>query len=339
MTVRLIPLAALLAAAGIVLAQPGAAKKDAPPAKKEAVKEPAKPTPGSLEDTLEKALRNSADIKAGEAKVRDAEAELNRVRQQVLTKATALHVDLNQAKRMLAVAEQTMAAQKASFERGTSPMSGMLDAQAMVEKHRGEVEKLETELKSLRGEFAVKGVTSAAFSPAGDSLWVSGFDGSIRIWDAATGAAWLRDSAAGATDPWLPVQLTGAKSTPATVQTTMRERVKKVLDQEVEMNARESPINDALRAVLQASGSNIPVRDTLPKTQGFEPVTLQGKLPVGAWVQAIEDSDPTIQVVVRDYGLLLTTRGGVPEGALRVQDLWHGNYAEIKPKKADEKKP
>ena len=36
-----------------------------------------------------------------------------------------------------------------------------------MEKHRGEVEKLETELKSLRGEFALKGVLSVAFGPDG----------------------------------------------------------------------------------------------------------------------------------------------------------------------------
>src|SRR5262245_14715641 len=110
MTVRYFgSVSAVLVAAGMVLAQGQPAKE---PSKKDvaAKKEPAKPAPGSLEDTLEKSLRNSADIKAAEAKVREAEAELNRVRQQVLTKATALYSDLNLARRMLAVAEQTLAA-------------------------------------------------------------------------------------------------------------------------------------------------------------------------------------------------------------------------------------
>jgi hypothetical protein len=339
MTARLVPLAAVFVAAGIVLAQPPRVteQKEASAAKKERIKEPVKPAPGSLEDTLEKALRNSADIKAAEAKVRDAEAELNRVRQQVLTKATAMHVDLNLAKRMLAVAEQTLVTQKGMADRGLAPVDGMLAAQAMVEKHRGEVEKLETELKSLRGEFALKGVTSAAISPAGDALYVSSADGTIRLWDTGSGSGWIRDIPLNQ-NAWLPVPQTGSKAaTP--VQTSMLDRVKKVLDQEVEMNSRESPLNDALHAVLQTSGSNIPVRDTLPTTQGFGTVTLKGKLPVGAWVQAIEDSDPSVRIVVRDYGLLMTTRDRVPEGALRVQDLWHGNNAEIKPKKVEEKKP
>ena len=68
----------IVLSAGLALAQPGPKKDPAP-------KEPAKPAPGSLEDTLDKSLRNSADIKVAEA-MRDAEAELNRVRQQVLMK-------------------------------------------------------------------------------------------------------------------------------------------------------------------------------------------------------------------------------------------------------------
>src|SRR5215213_3984954 len=103
MTVRRLGgLAAALLIAGLVFGQ-GPAKKDA-----KDPKEPPRPAPGSLEDTLEKALRNSADIKAAEAKVRNAEAELNRVRHQVLTRATALYSDLNLAKRMLAVAEASL---------------------------------------------------------------------------------------------------------------------------------------------------------------------------------------------------------------------------------------
>jgi hypothetical protein len=304
---RLIPLAAVLAAAGLVLAQPPA-KKDAP-----AAKEPAKPTPGSLEDTLDKALRNSADIKAAEAKVRNAEAELNRVRQQVLTKATALHADLNLAKRMLAVAEQSLAINERANKSGTTPLESLLAAQAMVEKHRGEVEKLETELKSLRGEFAVK-LSSAAFSPDGGQMWAAMSDGSIRIWDAATGQA---------------VREASAASPPASVKAPMMDRVKKLLGQEVEFAVDNVQVVDALKGLLDKAKSDIPLRVLLPEGFGAS-VALKGKLSVGAWIEAIQDSDPEIRLLVRDYGLLLTTKGGVPDGALPVQDLWKGNYVELK---------
>jgi hypothetical protein len=313
MTVRLIPLAAVLAAAGLLSAQPATksepAKKDGP-----AAKEPAKPAPGSLEDTLDKALRNSADIKAAEAKVRDAEAELNRVRQQVLTKATALHADLNLAKRMLGVAEQSLAIQEKARQQGATGLEAILAAQTMVEKHRGEVEKLETELKSLRGEFAIKGVTSATFSPDGRALYISSSDGSVRFWDVANGTG-------------LTPQV--APQAPASVKAPMLDRVKKLLDQEVEFAVDNVPVADALKDLLERAGSDIPLR-ILPASDQAVPIVLKGKLTIGAWMEAIEDSDPNIRLVVRDYGLLLTTKAGVPDGALRVQELWKENYTELK---------
>ena len=41
--------------------------------------------------------------------------------------------------------------------------------------------------------------------------------------------------------------------------------------------------------------------------------------------------------MVRNYGLLLTTRAGVPDGALHVQDLWKGNYVELRKAEAPKK--
>jgi hypothetical protein len=306
---RFTPLAALLVAAGLAVAQPPA-KKDTP-----ASKEPPKPAAGSLEDTLDKALRNSADIKAAEAKVRDAEAELNRVRHQVLTKATALHVDLNLAKRMLAVAEQSLAIQDKARQTGAVALEGLLTAQAMVEKHRGEVEKLETELKSLRGEFAVRAATSAAF--VNDVLWTAMSDGTVRIWDSASGRALTAGPAA------------KAPPAPAAVKAPMMDRIKKLLDQEVTYEVDNANVVEALKGLLAEAKADIPLRVLLSAELGGL-VTLKGKLTIGAWIEAIEDTEPAIRLVVRDYGLLLTTNDRRPEGALRVQDLWRGNYAELK---------
>src|SRR5262245_44645507 len=208
MTVRYFgSVSAVLVVAGMVLAQGNPlnepSKKNVP-----SKKEPAKPAPGSLEDTLEKSLRNSADIKAAEAKVREAEAELNRVRQQVLTRVTALHADLNLAKRMLAVAERTMSLHEQARDRGQGSLESVLTAQAMVEKHRGEVEKLETELKSLRGEFALRfKLASIAFDPTGRVLAAEGPDGQVRIWDVTDGTAWTADEL-----PYLRFTKTGRKA-------------------------------------------------------------------------------------------------------------------------------
>lgn len=292
---RIIPLAAVVVTAGLVFGQQ-------PPPKKEA----AKPAPGSLEYTLEKALRNSADIRAAEAKVRESEAELNRVRQKVLTRATALHTDLNLAKRMLGHAEQSFALTKNGMERGKVSQGDVLAAQALVEKQRGEVEKLESELKSLRGEFPARLVTT------------------VGVWNVVD----LPD-----------VRVAGGQSAPTpAVRTPMMERVRKLLDQEVTMKIGSDMVPDLVKGLVATAKADIPVRVTVSGSEPVE-IKLEGKLPVGAWLQALADSDPTITVLVRDYGLLVTTGDRIPEGALRVEDLWTGAPAAIKPKTPEEKKP
>ena len=110
----------------------------------------------------------------------------------------------------------------------------------------------------------------------------------------------------------------------------MMDRIKKLLDQEVEFDAQDMLIPDALGNLLELAKADIPLRDMLRVKEGDGKVTVRGKLTVGAGIQAIEDSDPSVRIVVRDYGLLLTTRDKVPEGALRVQDLWKGNYVQLK---------
>lgn len=314
MTVR--SLAILLIGAGLAFGQ------GAPP-KKDTSKEPAKPAPGSLEDTLEKALRNSADIKAAEAKVREAEAQLNQVRQQILVKATALDTDLNQAKRMLAVAEETFAGLENGVRKGIVDQQSFLASRTAFEKQRGEVEKLETELKSLRGEFAVKGV---AFSHDGRFLYAANLEGAARVWDAATGQLLA--------DPRTTNSLLlGSLQKGSAVPTTMAERVRKLLNQEIEFEAKNIGIADAFKWLLDQSKTDIPFRD-LVKNGDEGMITLKGKMPLGAWFQAIEDSDADVSIVVRDYGLLMTKKSRVPPNAVSASELW-----KAKEPKKDEAKP
>jgi hypothetical protein len=318
-------LAVLLVAAGLSFGQA--------PAKKETPKEPAKPAPGSLEDTLEKALRNSADIKAAEAKVRDAEAQLNQVRQQILVKATGLHTDLNLAKRMLAVAEEMFARLEDGGRKGLTDQQSILAARTAVEKQRGEVEKLETELKSLRGEFALKGLTSVAFGPDGRLLYTRSYEEAARVWDVATGQL-LADPRTTNSVLLGSLQKSGGA---AAVPTPMAERVRKVLNQEIEFDAKNISIADAFKWLLDQAKTDIPYRD-LVKTGDEGTITLKGKMPLGAWFQALEDSDPHVCIVVRDYGLLMTKRDRVPTNAVSASELWKAKEPKKDEAKAPDKK-
>jgi hypothetical protein len=310
-------LAILLLAAGLATGQGAPPKKDAP-------KEPAKPAPGSLEDTLEKALRNSADIKAAEAKVRDAEAQLSQVRQQVLLRATSLHTDLNQAKRMVTVLDAALREQMRLYETKLVSREAIVAAEVAIEKQKGEVEKLEAELKSLRGEFAVKAVTSAAFSPDGRLLYSLSLDEAARVWDAKTGQL-LADPRT--TSSFLAGSFFRGNPA-AAVQPTMAERIRALLGQEVELTGNPA-LGQAVGAVLTAAKSEVPVRTILNQVQSEMRADLpKGKLPVGAWIQAIEDTDAKVVVVVRDYGLLVTMKDRVPDGAVRVAEFWKAKPKE-----------
>ncbi len=285
------------------------------PPKKAAPKEPAKPTPGSLEDTLDKALRNSADIKAAEAKVRESEALLNVVRQQVLSKATSLHNDLNQAKRMLPVLEAALKEQTRLIDAKLVSKESMLAAQVAIEKQRGEIEKLETELKALRGEFAVK---SPTISPDGRVLYTTTMEGVLRAWDRDTGKA-ISDVN---TYRGL-LSLAGRNRDLATaVQPSMAERVRKLLNQEIEFRLDSSPEAAVEEVLRDGAKSDVPIRSLLQRDAPSLKVVLAGKMPVGAFIQAIEDTDPNLRVVIRDYGLLLTSKDRVPDGAIRAVDFW-----------------
>jgi Outer membrane efflux protein len=318
---RLIPLTALVLSAGLAFGQ-GAPKKDAGP------KEPPKPAPGSLEDTLEKALRNSADIKAAEAKVRDAEAELNRVRQQVLTRAMALHADLNLAKRMLAVAQESLAEQERPYKAGQSA-EGILAARAVVEKRRGEVEKLEAELKSLRGEFALKGPLGLAFDPDGRHLAALMPDGSVRFLDSVSGRL-LGESAT----PPAPKAVASAEPG------SMAERVRTFLETEVSFqelvetvkSKGDFDLSSLIQALLKATKTDIPIhriQHVGDQRWNVDP-EVKGRMPVGAVLQAFEDQAPEVRIVVREYGLLVTTADRVPEGAIPAVDFWRAGERVLK---------
>jgi hypothetical protein len=305
-TCRALGLLAL--SAGLALAQP--AKKDPAP------KEPPKPAAGSLEDTLDKALRNSADIKVAEAKVRDAEAELNRVRQQVLMKGTTLHNDLRLAKRILDAVEVAYARQDAANKSGRGPAEGLDAARLALEKQKGEVEKLEAELKALRGEFAIhSSIKSVAFSPDGQLLSVL-TDANFRVWDVASGKS---------------VGPPGLRAT-ETVQSSMAERVLKWMDQEVELKADEEyliRLEDLIAHLGKQTKEMVPVRMSKAAADfAYKNAFRGGKVQVGALIQsvhdsAIEDGDGLdVAIVVRDYGLLVTTKDRIPEGAVRALDLW-----------------
>src|SRR5205807_1593697 len=82
---------------GLVAAQPPANPTSQQPASKPAQK-PAASSPESLEALMAAALKSNADIQVAEAKLREAEANLNKARVTVMQQVAAAHSALQSAR-------------------------------------------------------------------------------------------------------------------------------------------------------------------------------------------------------------------------------------------------
>ncbi len=69
---------------------------------------PAKQAEPTLEEMLNKALKDNPDIRVAEAKVREADAELNRTRLQVTQKVLVFHHSRESQKAIIKVAEEDL---------------------------------------------------------------------------------------------------------------------------------------------------------------------------------------------------------------------------------------
>lgn len=279
---------------------------------------PKKPAPGSLEEAIEKALKNNADIRAAEAKVREAEAELNRVRHQVVAKVAILKNDIASSKKMLEFAEKQVSLITEAFRAARGSQQELQTALAALEKQKADVARLETELQGLTGEW--KNVISAAFSRDGKLIATEYFDKTIRLWDASTGRAIISGF------PY-PLDATTGKvvwsvDASTSVQTPMAERIRSALNKPVKMEQpkEELPLVETLEYLAKKAGIDVPIR-YVGKIDASVSL-MKGELPLGAWLQALEDSAPNVRMVVREYGILVTPKDRVPDGAMTVQEFW-----------------
>jgi hypothetical protein len=285
--------------------------------------------PGSLEDLLDKALRHNPDIIAAAAKVTESESLLNQVRHQVVAKVVRLRSDLDLAKKMLEYSERTLRRVEQQVKNAVVAREDLEIATADVEKKRTELAKLEGDLQALIGSWKTSANASVAFSPDGRLIYSSSIDGSVRVWNALTGAQASTYSSSTATS---------TSTSSFNVQAPMAERIRTALNKVVNLKedqGRELPLAEMLKYFSEKAAIDVPFR-TIGKFDNASVSLMKAELPVGAWLQVMEDSAPNVRFVVREYGILVTTRAGVPEGALTVQEFWmRGDKA--KPTTADAK--
>ncbi len=333
--VNLAALAAIVLAAGAARAQQAEAKPD--PAAKQAAKpaqektrpnQPAKPADKALADRLAEALANNPDVRVAEAKLQAAEAELRRLRLQVTQKMVALDQDLKGQQAAVAYAQ-------AILERYTRLAQSKAVTQQLVDEARqkllAEKAKLasqEAELSYLLGNQNLKNDPRAAQFflyrdrvRQGQQLWQADRERSVR-----RGLEWLAKT-----------------QTKAQVPNGVRtDKLRKALDATVTIKVEaNTPLGDALEFLTsKAPGLNFRVVSGGEVDLKNQPIELDLKdVPVGAVIQAIQDTLPDLRFAVRDYGVLVTSKEKLPPNALLLYDFWKGEGGKQRAKPNPASKP
>jgi hypothetical protein len=271
-----------------------------------------KPDPGSLEEMLDSALRNNPEIRAAEAKVRDAEVESNRVRNQIIAKVVQLRNDIELSKKMLAHVQEIEKLENHVRDNHGSRenLLAALMATAKVDTQKAEIAKLEADLKAMLGSYGrMKSGADASNSIGSNSTGATG------TWTVSGKTYWV--------DP-LQYDLGRYSATnaanPGTVQPPMAERIKIALEKPIQLGEiKEASLTDVVNVLTKKVDGGITFRAVANNAK----ISLEkGEMPLGAWLQMVEDSIDGLRFVVRDYGILATSAASVPEGALTVQQFW-----------------
>lgn len=125
--------------------------------------------PKSIEGMIAAALRSNPDVLVAEAKVREAEAELNRVRMKVTQDVMALQNRREAATITLRSAEMTVQRKSQMHKSGTIDAGAFEEAQFELLRARHAFATVETESKYLLGEGSAKPARTAESRSIGES--------------------------------------------------------------------------------------------------------------------------------------------------------------------------
>lgn len=299
-----------------------AASKEPEKPKPAAPAKPEKPAPPNLEEMIARAMKDNPDVRVAEAKLREAEAELNRARLQVTKKVLALHQTRKTQQALIESAEVSFKSAEAAlklrttqFRAGRVPEDEFEGTKANLEQAKiklidakAKLADIEAEIPYLMGKQPTDVVaTNLRVSPV--------YSLSLTLDDRK--------------DP---------ENTKQPLSASMAEKIRKALNTSVQLKVENTPLPDVLEYLGEKTGVSFHVRGGWGSLKN-DTMNLQlGEVPLGAALQAIGDSEPSLQFLVRDYGILVVNvdTGTIPPpGAIRVETLWKAEQTKPKP---DQKK-
>lgn len=334
-TVRLGGLALLaLLLGGTVLGQsppgPGDGKKPAEEKK-----------PSQLEELIAQALRDNPDVRVAEAKVREAEAELNRARLLAIQKVVAhqhtidtlmagvktAEANYEAARAALQAAEADLQRAAELFKKGAATQEEVNLARAKVEQARAAVRIAQAALQAAKADLA----KAQAELPY---LLGKGSKEDAHAEAVKSALEWLKANQARDKERYSYLRaLADAQrvwETRQQPQGTVAEKVRKALDAPINLKVEEQSLGEVLEYL--GHRMDVPIVDTLPRDLKAKKLTLRlDKITLGAAFQLLEDV-AGVQFAVRDYGILVSDK--LPSGVTRLHDFWK---AGDKPKGGEEK--
>jgi hypothetical protein len=302
--------------------QPGGkGKTDDPKAK------PNQPAAGGLEDLLSQALKNNPDIRVGEAKVREAEAELNRTRMTVAQKVVALYHSID-------IGRKARDESKANYDRvvrlsqtGAVAQEDFRAAKLSWERAAAELAKLEAEMPALLGKLP-DNLGAKLGADAGQDMRAATEAGLRFLARTQLVADEERLATQRALAAWALSRMDLVRE--LTPQGSLAQRIRKALDKQITADYKGKSLGEVLNEFGKLL-DGIPFRVAAKVPAGNMDLNL-GQVPLGTAIQAFNDLTPETRFVVRDYGILVTAKEFLPPGAIELHDFWKSDAGKERPK-------
>jgi hypothetical protein len=305
---------------------------------------PDKTASPSLEEMLTRALKDNPDIRVAEAKVREADAELNRTRLLVTQKVIAFHRALEAQKAVVSLGEKELKRFQDLAAKNAISRELLDERQQKLTVAKAKLAEVEAEMPYLLGKppQPVSPYVSMDYwrmaQPAwgNDAYWV-GHALPSNVWASPNELTFLQPfyyqdfkNAARVWDINAP--------TPARPPApgSMAEKIRKALDSPITLNVAQQPLGNVLADIEKlAAGLTFRIGEYKDRPLANLPVAnlRVQELPAVAVLQALEDTFPGLTFVVREYGILVTWNEKLPPGALRVETFWKAG--KEKPKAAE----
>jgi hypothetical protein len=273
-------------------------------------------------------MKDNPDIRVAEAKMREAEAELNRTRLQVTQKVIACHHSVEAERSAVVLAENDFRRCEEFVKQRSAPQSAIQEVQEKLSRAKAKLAEVEAERAYLLGNHRHNGHAL------------------VYTWGLADYAVPEIKLQWGLSQVERDDRFVWQNAFQTPVPASMAEKIRHALDTPTPFETKGPiPLADVLKN-LSGKAPGISFQLAISQNQLQSPVVLNlpGQLPLGAVLQALEDTTGGLVFVVRDYGILATSTEKIPPGALHIESFWKtkekkAKAAEDKPEGNPKQKP